>query len=196
MRPIDARVPQVGEEAPDLELVDDRRRPVRLSELWVKGPLVLLFYRGDWSASCRKHLLDYRDETLAFTKSGASVAAISVDEPAVSAFLRFERGIGFPLLSDTGRTAIDAWGLVDRSQGGGVAFPATFVIDRAGRVRSRSLETDERRASPHAMLFFIKRGGASGGRPVRARLLRAFNKLRAFEHQLVAGLRAFGPRRT
>src|SRR5476649_1178222 len=103
MQPIDARVPNVGDAAPDLELMDEQRKPMRLSELWAKQPLVLLFYSGDWSSGCRKHLLAWRDEMLAFHKAGAAVAAISVDEPAVSAFFRLERGLPFPLLCDTTR---------------------------------------------------------------------------------------------
>jgi peroxiredoxin len=196
MAHLDARVPKVGDEAADVELLDERRRPVRLSELWAKGPLVVVFYRGDWSMPCRRQLAAYRDETLAFRKAGARLCAISVDEPPVSAFLRAERGLAFPLLCDPSRAAVDAWGLLERTAHGGAARPATFVIDRAGRVRSRSLDADERRASPEAMLYFVRRGGASGGRPLRARFVRAGRKLRALEQQLVAGLRALVTRGT
>lgn len=42
------RVPVAGECAPDFEVLDSTRRPQRLSELTSHGPLVLLFYRGNW----------------------------------------------------------------------------------------------------------------------------------------------------
>jgi peroxiredoxin len=193
---LDVRVPKVGDELPDPELVDETRRSLRLSELWAKGPLVLVVYRGEWSDPCRAQLRDYRDNALAFRKAGARLAALSVDEPAISAFLRAERGLPFPLLCDPSRTAVDALGLLERGLNGGVARPATFVIDRAGKVRSRSLDGDERRAPSQAMLIFIKRGGAAGARPLRARFHRALLKLKGIESQVANGVRALGARRT
>lgn len=38
----------VGKRFPDLELLDHRRRPVRLSTLPDGFPLILSFYRGYW----------------------------------------------------------------------------------------------------------------------------------------------------
>ena len=181
----DLRVPKVSDEAPDVELLDDRRRPVRLSELWAAGPLVLLFYRGEASPDCRAQLLDFRDNGLAFKKLGARIAAISTDEPAVSAWLRTERGLSCDLLCDPSRTAVDAWGLLDRDSFGGVARSAVFVIDRTGHVRSRAVE--DGRFNADSALNFLRRGGASGKRPLRLRLARVVRRLRDVE------ARVFGP---
>ncbi len=43
-----ARVPVAGEIARGFELPDSTHAPRRLSELVSQGPLVLLFYRGNW----------------------------------------------------------------------------------------------------------------------------------------------------
>jgi len=41
-------MPAAGEVAPDFELPDSTGKSRRLRELFSKGPLVLVFYRGDW----------------------------------------------------------------------------------------------------------------------------------------------------
>ena len=54
-----------------------------------------------------------------------------------------QRGITFPLLSDTGSATIKAYGILNASaQGaqGGIPHPGTFMLDRAGRVTSRFFE--------------------------------------------------------
>ena len=38
----------VGQEMPIFELPDEERRPFNLPEQLEEGPLVLVFYRGDW----------------------------------------------------------------------------------------------------------------------------------------------------
>jgi len=42
------RSPNLGEFAPDFELVDSTGTPRRLSEIVSRSPLILLFYRGHW----------------------------------------------------------------------------------------------------------------------------------------------------
>jgi peroxiredoxin len=41
-------MPATGDVAPDFELPDSAGKTRRLSELLSQGPLVLVFYRGDW----------------------------------------------------------------------------------------------------------------------------------------------------
>jgi peroxiredoxin len=41
------KIPAAGV-APDFELPDSTQNPRRLSDLFSRGPLVLLFYRGNW----------------------------------------------------------------------------------------------------------------------------------------------------
>lgn len=43
-----ARVPRVGDRAPEFTLPDASRQPVALRGLLGQGPVVLSFYRGRW----------------------------------------------------------------------------------------------------------------------------------------------------
>jgi peroxiredoxin len=191
------RVPEAGEEAPDVLLTDDQRRPVRLSELWAAGPAVLVFYRGEWSPPCRKQLIDYRDNALAFRQLGARVAGISTDEPHAIAVLRTERALPFDLLSDEERFALLSWNLLDGvASDGGVARPATFVVDAQGVIRSATLDSDERRTPARSVLRFLERGGTATERTPRAGLQRLLGRVKAIEQQLTSGLRGPRSRRT
>jgi len=40
--------PEIGDYAPDFELVDSTGIRQRLSEMIARGPLILIFYRGHW----------------------------------------------------------------------------------------------------------------------------------------------------
>ena len=39
---------KVGDKAPDFELQNTAKKPIRLTDLIADGPLVLSFYRGKW----------------------------------------------------------------------------------------------------------------------------------------------------
>ena len=43
-----ARVPKLGEAAPDFTLANEAGQPVSLQALRARGPVVLSFYRGRW----------------------------------------------------------------------------------------------------------------------------------------------------
>jgi peroxiredoxin Q/BCP len=152
----DAQPPEVDEQARDAKVLDHRRRRVRLGGLWSSQPLVLVFYLGADSDPCRAQLLGYRDSALSFARAGAQVAALSADEPSVSAWLRAERCVPFRLLCDPQQQALRAWGVSD---GDGVSRPATFVIDRAGVVRMAALDEGDDRTPAEAVLLFLRRGG-------------------------------------
>ena len=72
--------------------------------------------------------------------AGAQVAALSVDVPERSEALRQRDGLAFPLLCDPDHHVVEAWGLFDPNEKGGIARPATFVIDPDHRIRLRSLD--------------------------------------------------------
>jgi peroxiredoxin len=60
-----------------------------------------------------------------------------VDPPERSKALADKLGITFPLLCDTSREAIRAYGVEDEENG--IAWPAIFIVGRDGSVRWRSL---------------------------------------------------------
>ena len=80
-------------------------------------------------------MADYARVYKDFRAAGAEVVAISVDPPDRSAGLRSDLSIPFPLLSDSNRATIIEWGVLNAAEKGGIAIPATFLIDRERKVR-------------------------------------------------------------
>ena len=52
----DAQGLQVGQHAPDFYQKDAEGKDFSLSDALKKGPVVLIFYRGQWCPVCNKHL--------------------------------------------------------------------------------------------------------------------------------------------
>ena len=65
-------------------------------------------------------------------------------------------GIDFPVLSDVSRRLTTSWGLLNTGEKGGIAFPATFLIDRGLLVRFAATERTTQRVPATEMLRFVK----------------------------------------
>ena len=83
--------------------------------------------------------------------------AITVDPPDKSREIAEAYDLNFPILSDVGAETIRAYGVVHRDgdplSGEDIARPATFVLDREGRVVSSHLPRNWRiRPRPDRLL--------------------------------------------
>lgn len=129
---------EVGEKAPGFTLpAGSWDEVVSLDDLLDGGPLVLVFYPGDWSRVCTDQLEQLQREMGRFRELGARVAAISADTPWSHRAWAEERGIEFPLLSDLERRAVDAYGVRHTR---GHPERAYFIIDGGGVIRARKVE--------------------------------------------------------
>jgi len=109
-------------------------------------------------------LTEYRDRFSELESLGAGVAALSVDAPETSKALKAELGLPFRLLCDTQRRVVEAYGLYNRREKGGIAYPATFVLGPERIVRFHSLDRTITRVNLAALFAFL-RGGSDGGPP-------------------------------
>ena len=124
----------VGDEAPDFELADQDRAPVRLSSFRGDKNVVLVFYPLAFTGTCQGELCAIRDSIEDFSGDDVVTLAVSVDSSAVHKRWADEQGYTFPLLADF-------WphGEVARSYGVlqedlGLALRGTFIIDKQGTV--------------------------------------------------------------
>lgn len=165
-----ARAPKAGDPAPDFTLHDQLGRQVSLLGELEQGPVVLIFYRGEWCPYCNMLLRTYGLRADDFSERGARLVAVSPQTPDNSLTMAEKHGLGFPVLSDEGGEVIDRYGLkydVDpesrrrleaaqinlakfNGEGGWILpAPAVFVIDREGIVRFSSVNGDyTQRAEP------------------------------------------------
>lgn len=97
------------------------------------------------------------------------VAALSADPPEASATLKDELRLPFTLLcepvpsfSDPEQTVIASWGLLNRRERGGIAYPALFVLHPDLRVRYRSLDDHAARVHAGGLLEFLRSDDGAG----------------------------------
>jgi len=136
-------------------------------------------------------LADYRDRYAELRDAGADVVALSVDDRVRAQAMTRELALPFAILCDPGREVVTAWGLLNRAEKGGIAFPATFLIDRDRKVRYRSLESVGRRVSSDEMVSYVRATGANlpVAEPRPARLNPGAMFLRAITNALRRGAR-------
>lgn len=172
------RAPRLGDEAPEFTLPDQRGEEIWLSALLRQvGPVVLIFYRGEWCPYCNLQLRTFQANLEQFAEHRAQVVAISPQTPDHSVSMAEKNDLEFLVLSDARAQVIDRYGLryeVDdttralfeavgndlgehnRSAGWVLPAVATFVIDADGIVRYSNVRGDwTKRAEPADVLAVL-----------------------------------------
>lgn len=129
--------PLLGKAAPGFTLPDHTGKPVTLSDLRAKGPVVVVFYYGYHCSHCVAQLFALNDDLKHFANLGATVVAVSADPPEDTAARIAEYGtFGFPVVSDAGNEVAEAYGTFapgeDGSEDG--LLHGTFIVSRSGEV--------------------------------------------------------------
>ena len=71
----------VGDHAPDVTLPDDHNQPTRLSELWQRQPIALVFVRHSGCTLCLDHAVAMREAYPEIQAIGAEVVLVTMDDP-------------------------------------------------------------------------------------------------------------------
>jgi peroxiredoxin len=124
----------VGDEAPDFELQDQGRSPVRLSSFRGRKNVVVVFYPMSFTPTCQGELCAIRDSLPDFDGDDVQTLAISCDTSAVHKRWADEEGYAFPILADFwphGEVA-RTYGVFDEQSG--LALRGTFIVDKQGKV--------------------------------------------------------------
>ena len=103
-----------GQPAPDFTLPDAVGHPVALAALLAAGPVVLVFYRGNWCPYCSVQLRAYDQALAQFKAFGATLVAVSPQTPDLTRLTAEERNLHFPVLSDAGNAVARQYGLAYR----------------------------------------------------------------------------------
>ena len=130
----------IGQEAPDFELIDQHREPVKLSQYRGKKRILLIFHPLSFTGICEGELCALRDEYGRFRDSNTEVIAVSVDSSAVHKAWADKLGIEYPYLADFwphGEVA-RRYGVFDEERG--LALRGTFVIDKQGSVTFKAVQ--------------------------------------------------------
>ncbi|MFL2956800.1 MAG: peroxiredoxin [Marine Group II euryarchaeote MED-G36] len=126
---------EVGDIAPDFELMANDKTMVRLSES-IGNRVVLAFYPAAFTGVCTKEMCTFTDSMNRLEEAEVEIFGISVDSIFANAAFSDQNQIGFPLLSDTNREATEAYGIaIPFVMPGYIASQrAVFIIDSNGMI--------------------------------------------------------------
>jgi peroxiredoxin len=160
---------KVGSQAPNFSASDLNNNVFSLTSALEKGPVVLIFYRGQWCPFCNKHLKKLEQNLSKIYEKDASVVAVS---PEKSEFLKRtadKTKASFSLLYDEGYKIAEAFDVAFRPQkferaiynkilnadlknahsddSQQLPIPATFIIGKDGRIIWRHFDPDYKKRS-------------------------------------------------
>lgn len=155
---------QKGQKAPHFSSKDQEDQIFELEKALTKGPVVLIFYRGQWCPICNRHLAAIEEDLDKIYEKGATVVAIS---PEISEYLKQtmnKTGASFRLLHDEDYRIAEAYDVAflpslgsrttyntalganlkeahsDESER--LPIPATYIIDQKGIIQWRHFDPD------------------------------------------------------
>ncbi len=128
---------EVGDNAPDFELLDTERNMVTGREH--KGQkVVLAFFPAAFTGVCTTEMCTFSDMLTELNKVNATVIGISADSPFSNGAFAKQNGINFPLLSDYDRNTIKDYGIELEDfagmQGYTAAQRSVFIVNEEGNV--------------------------------------------------------------
>ena len=103
-----------------------------LSQLLLRGPVVLFFFPTAGSGGCTREAVHFRDLAARFAQAGAHRVGISMDDAVTIETFAENELLDFPLLADIDGSVAEAYGVRRR-----LITPvkrATFVIDEDQRI--------------------------------------------------------------
>lgn len=169
-----------GLQAPEFALPNQIGRTVSLYGTLTQGPVVLLFYRGEWCPYCCAQLRAMQLALPRLTAGGARLIAVSPELPDHSLSLAERHALDFDILSDRGAVVARSYGLVYRvpdemrdfyrdrgldlakrhgrpvDEPWSLPIPATYVLSPGGVVRFARVDADfTQRPEPQAIVDLL-----------------------------------------
>lgn len=154
---------KTGDAAPLFSIPQANGKTFDLSAALKKGPVVLVFYRGQWCPYCNKYLSRLNDSLQLVKEKGASVVAVSPEIQANILKTTEKTKATFPVLHDTGMNVMKSYKVdyaVDEktitrykeygidfneangSNGTNLPVPATYIIGSNGIIKYVFFNTD------------------------------------------------------
>lgn len=176
---IAAHVLAPGMPMPDFLLPNAEGRLLSSSDLLKSGPLVVVFFRGDWCPFCMLMLSALEEALPELHAAGATLAALTPDTGGRALRAKQSHGLHYEVLSDVDNETAMQFGvvvsppasyrallagagidLVERhgNPGGFIPLPATFLVGQDGIIRSTWIDLDvSQRVEPAAIIDAVQR---------------------------------------
>jgi peroxiredoxin len=159
----------VGDRVADFSAINQKGETLILSEALKQGPVVVIFYRGQWCPVCNRHLGQVQESLQEIYNHGATVVAISPEKTEYLAKTAEKTLASFTLLYDEGYAIANQFDVTfnpdsstkvmynvmlganlknahsDDSQR--LPIPATFIIGQDSKIVWRQFDPDYKNRS-------------------------------------------------
>lgn len=145
----------LNSKAPDFKVKDQNGADISLKDLRKKGPVVIVFYRGNWCPYCNRELKNLQDSLQLLIDKKAQVVAITPEgETGIDSTVA-KTGATFPILYDVDAKLAKA-------------YQVAYTLDEKTTTRYKSFDIDllkinnqkERPILPVPAVYIVNRDGA------------------------------------
>ena len=165
----DAKGLPVGHQVKNFTAIDVNSKTVSLEKTLEKGPVVLIFIRGQWCPICNRHMNTIQDSLQYIQEKGAQVVVISPEKPEYIEKTIENSKAEFIVLYDEGQKISDYFDVTFNPDGKTKAIyntvlgaklkeshtddserlpiPATFIIDKNKKIIWRQFDPDYKNRS-------------------------------------------------
>ncbi|MDX2172008.1 MAG: peroxiredoxin-like family protein [Bacteroidota bacterium] len=155
----------VNDKAPEFTAKDQNNKSVTLTNLIKKGPIVIVFYRGEWCPYCNKQLKNLEDSLTLIVKKGATLIAITPETRENVDKTITKTKLTYSVLSDDSLKIMNAYKVAftldakttekykgygislnerNGSNGNNLPVPAVYVINKEGKITYSYFDKDYR----------------------------------------------------
>ncbi len=153
-----------GDKAPDFTAHDTEGNKVSLVNELKNGPVVIIFYRGQWCPVCNRYLSNFQDSLVYLINAGAKVLAITPEKPINAVKMIEKTGATFTVLPDPTEQIMRSYEVIfnvteayqqkiqnrfevdiaisNAKTEAMLPVPATFIINRQGVIVYRQFNLD------------------------------------------------------
>ena len=153
----------IGDKAPEFLALDQFEKRVSLKDRLKNGPVVLVFYRGQWCPHCNRHMSQIQDSLQMILDAGASVIAITPEKGEKIERTIRKSGASFSIIYDENHRIMDKYQVSFKLSGwkrfiygfGGINInkasgnkdsalpvPATYIIAEDGTIYTSHFNED------------------------------------------------------
>jgi peroxiredoxin len=125
-----------------------------LADSLKKGPVVLIFYRGQWCPVCNRHLSNLQDSLKLIYDKGATVIAVSPEKPLLLNKTAEKTGAQFTLLYDKDYKICDAFDVTFQPE-----KKTRFIYNNALGADLKNAHSDDSERLPVPATFVINKEG-------------------------------------
>ncbi|MEO6232892.1 MAG: peroxiredoxin-like family protein [Ferruginibacter sp.] len=157
---------QVNDNAPTFTSKDQNGKTINLKNALKQGPVVIVFYRGQWCPYCNKQLMRLEDSLSLITGKGATLIAVTPEKPANISKTIEKTKATYPVLFDDGLKIMKSYDVafavdtatiekykkygIDFNEANGVnganlPVPAVYIINQKGVIVFRYFDPDYRK---------------------------------------------------